>query len=190
MQVSLKSPRYFRLIESWNDFLLDCQNSDQLPKTAHAPIGKIARDCIWDIYCEFLRKSEDVSLDTKADELCELHQISKHLGYHMDVFSSLFPIKRMNRLLKAHDRLQSSLNQFRDMNLQYSRLKEYKSKMKKVQAVRKISLEAVEQLIADRKSEKERARERVMNQIERFTREKMRNRFNSILIAPYKGSGV
>jgi hypothetical protein len=70
------------------------------------------------------------------------------------------------------------------MNLQYSRLKEYKSGMKKAQAVRKISLEAVEQLIADRKSEKVKARTDAIKHIKRFTRRKMRKRFKSILSTP------
>ena len=90
-------------------------------------------------------------------------------------------------LLKAHDKLQSSLNQFRDMNLQYSRLRDYKLRMKKVQAVRKVSLEAVEQLIADRKREKIKARKKVISQIENFTRKKMRKRFKSTIALLDKG---
>ena len=112
------------------------------------------------------------------------------LGYHLDVFNSLFPDKKMGKLLKAYDRLQSSLNQFRDMNLQNSRLRAYMSRMKKVQAVRKISLEAVEQLIADRQNQKAKAREQALAQVKRFTRKKMRKRFKSMLIAPVKGSGA
>ncbi len=96
----------------------------------------------------------------------------------------------MTKLLKAHTKLQSSLNQFRDMNLQYSRLREYKSGMKKAQAVRKISLEAVEQLIADRKCEKTEAYKRAVKQIKRFTRKKMRKRFSSLQVMLVSGGNV
>ncbi len=190
MRTSLDSPRYFRLVESWSEFLQSCQNADHLPKAANKPIGKLARERIREIYSEFVDRSRDMPQDVSSDGICDLFLLSKHLGYEMDVFSSLFPDKKMARLLKAHDRLQSSLNQFRDMNLQYSRLGEYRARMVKTQAVRRISLEAVEQLIADRKGEKANARKRVMKQIKRFTRKKMRKRFKSILAAPVIGSGA
>ncbi len=188
MRISLDSPRYFRLIESWSEFLQSSPDSDQLPKAARKPIGKLACERIREIYREFVEKSKPLSDDVNVAEICELHGISKHLGYHMDVFSSLFPSKKMNRLLQAQDRLQSSLNQFRDMNLQYSRLTEYKSRMKETQAVRKISLEAIEQLIADRKIEKEKAYKKVIKRIGRFARKKMRKRFKVMLDAPVKGN--
>jgi CHAD domain-containing protein len=184
MRISLNSPRYYKLIESWSGFLLSCENRRRLPKDGKAPIGVLARDRIQDIYRQFVKKSKKLSNDAGVKEICELHQVSKQLGYHLEVFSSLFPEKKIARLLKFQIRLQSSLNQFRDMNLQYSRLKEYKSGMKKAQAVRKISLEAVEQLIADRKSEKVKARTDAIKHIKRFTRRKMRKRFKSILSTP------
>ena len=105
----------------------------------------------------------------------------------MDVFKSLFPAKRMARLLAEHDSLQCSLNQFRDLNLQYSRLKHYKAKMGQAQAVRAISMEAVEQLILDREQEKRKARKQVVAQIKRFTKKKMRKRFKSLLTVPIEG---
>jgi len=188
MRTSLDSPRYYKLIESWSDFLHGCQESDRLPKAAKEPIGSLAREHIREIYRELVKRAKGVSNDSSIDEICKLFHLSKHLGHHMDMFSSLFPRKKMGRLLKSHERLQSSLNQFRDMTLQHSRLKEYKSKMKKTQAVRDISLEAVEQLIADREREKVKAHKRVMKQIKRFTRKKMRKRINSILAAPVKSS--
>ncbi len=190
MRTSLDSPRYHRLIESWSEFLQDCQNAGSLPKAAMKPIGKIARERIKDGYRELATKSKGLAQDANVDDICKLFHISKRLGYHMDAFSSLFPNKKMCRLLESHDRLQSSLNQFRDMNLQYSRLSEYKSKMKKTQAVRKISLEALEQLIVDRKSENAKARKEVMKQIKRFTHKKMRKCFKSVLSLPVKGNGA
>jgi CHAD domain-containing protein len=180
MRTSLNSPRYHRLIESWSEFLRRCENAGQLPKDALAPIGELALGRVKAIFREFIQASQGQPQDASVKEMCELHQISKHLGYHLDVFSSLFPGKKIGKLLKAHAKLQSSLNHFRDMNLQYSRLREYKSGMKRSQAVRKVSLEAVEQLIADRKSEKTKAREKSVKQIKRFTRKKMRKRFSSL----------
>lgn len=180
MRVSLNSPRYYKLIGSWSDFLDRCKTIDQQPKSAVDPIGELALGRIKDIFRAFSKKSRGLSENISAKDLCELHQICKHLGYHLAVFSTLFPRKKVEKLLKAHSKLQSSLNQFRDMNLQYSRLREYKSGMKRSQAVRKVSLEAVEQLIADRKSEKSKAQKKAVKQIKRFTRNKMRKRFRSL----------
>ncbi len=187
MRVSMGSTRYLKLIESWEHFLTDCKDAESLPAAAQAPIGTIARDCIWNIYRELLQTARKISPDAKADELNELHQMSKLLEYHMDVFKSLFPAKRMARLLDEQDRLQQSLNQFRDLNLQYSRLKHYKAQMGQAQAVRAISMEAVEQLIQDRKKERRKARKQVIAQIRRFIKKKMRKRFESTITAPIKG---
>ncbi len=187
MRISLESTRYFRLIETWAHFLAECQDANPPSAAAQAPIGIIARDSIWNIYSELLQVATSISTEAKADELCKLHQLSKLLGYHMDVFKSLFPAKRMARLLDEQDSLQRSLNQFRDMNLQYSRLKHYKAKMGQAQAVRAISMEAVEQLILDREQEKRTARKQVITQIRRFTKKKMRKRFKSILTDPIEG---
>jgi CHAD domain-containing protein len=187
MRVSLNSPRYFKLLESWSDFLRVCETVKQLPKDAVAPIGKLACNRINTLFYDFIKNSPKRLNDVSVTQICELHQISKHLGYHLDVFASLFPKKKIGKLLKAHTKLQSSLNQFRDMNLQYSRLREYKSGMKKAQAVRKVSLEAVDQLITDRKREKTEARKKVMKQVKRFTRKKMRKRFNSLSAALHEG---
>jgi CHAD domain-containing protein len=190
MRTSLNSPRYHKLIESWSEFLRMCSSAEQLSKDAVAPIGELASKRIQDIYREFMKKAPNRSQAAGVKEICELHQISKRLGYHLDVFSSLFPEKKIGKLLKAHAKLQSSLNQFRDMNLQYSRLREYKSGMKKAQAVRKISLEAVEQLIADRENEKTKAYKKAIKQIKRFTRKKMRKRFSSLRLVSTGGGSV
>lgn len=190
MRTSLNSPRYHKLIESWSKFLLRCDSAEQLPDDAVAPIGELALDHIKAIFFEVVKKSQNKSQEVSVKEIYELHQISKHLGYHLEAFSSLFPGKKIDKLLKAHTKLQSSLNQFRDMNLQYSRLREYKSGMKKAQAVRKISLEAVEQLIADRKCEKTEAYKRAVKQIKRFTRKKMRKRFSSLQVMLVSGGNV
>jgi CHAD domain-containing protein len=187
MRISLESTRYFRLIESWAHFLAECKDANSLSAAARAPIGVMARDSIWNIYGELLQTATNISSEARADELCELHQLSKLLEYHMDVFKSLFPAKRMARLLAEHDGLQCCLNQFRDLNLQYSRLKRYKAKMGRAQAVRAISMEAVEQLILDREQEKQKARKQVVAQIKRFTKKKMRKRFKSILTASIEG---
>jgi len=96
----------------------------------------------------------------------------------------------MARLLKKHAKLQRRLNRSRDIALQYHRLKNYSARMSKAQAVREISLEAVEQLIADRKREKKTARDRAFAQVERFTRKKMRKRFKSMFKLPAKGGGA
>lgn len=187
MRISMESTRFFRLIESWAHFLTDCKDADNLPAAAYAPIGTIARDRIWGIYRELLQAASHISSAAKADELCELHQISKLLEYHMEVFKDLFPAKRMARIFQEQDGLQQALNQFRDLNLQYSRLKLYKAKMGQAQAVRAISMEAVEQLILDREKEKRRALEQVVSKLKHFIKKKTRKRFKSILTAPIEG---
>lgn len=187
MRISMESTRYIRLIESWEHFLADCKDMAKLSADALTPIGTVASERIWDIYRELVRAAKKISDDSKADELCELHQLSKLLEYHMDVFKSLFPVEHLGKLLDKQARLQQCLNHFRDLNLQYSRLKHYKAQMRQAQAVRAISVEAVEQLILDREKERRKARKQVITQIRRFTKKKVCKRFKSTLTAPIKG---
>ncbi len=190
MRVALESSRYLRLIESMEHLLQSCKDTENLPQAALITIEKVARNSIWSSYRTLVQAARELPDAAKLEQICELHQISKHLGYQLDLFRSLFPSKSMARLLKAHAKLQRCLNQFRDMALQYRRLKHYSARMTKAQAVREISLEAVEQLIADRKREKREARNRVLTQIEWFTRKKMRQRFKSLFKQSAKGGGA
>ncbi|MCP4128111.1 MAG: CHAD domain-containing protein [Gammaproteobacteria bacterium] len=190
MRVALESSRYLRLIESMDHLLQGCKDADTLPPAASIAIDRAACNGIWSSYRVLVEAARGLPATPKPEQIYELHQISKHLGYQMDLFRSLFPSKRMERLIRAHDRLQRRLNRFRDIDLQYRRLQNYIARMTKAQAVREISIEAVKQLIADRKCEQRKARNRAATQIEHFTRKKSRKQFKSMFKRPFKGGAA
>ena len=190
MQVALASPRYLRLTDSLHSYLHSCRGADELPDAISIPIEVAASNGIHSIYSELLQAGRGLSVTAKVEKIHALYQICKRLGYHMEIFSSLFPGKHMRRLQQAHGKLQQRLNHFRDVDLQCHRLKDYLSRMTRTQAMREISLEAMEQLIDDRKRERKKALSRAMTQIELFTRKKMRKRFRAVFALPAKGGGV
>jgi len=180
MRVVLESSRYLKFMESLSRYLRECKGAENLPRAAYIPIDTAARGSIWAFYRDLSHGTRRLSATTKAEEICQLHQISKRLGYHMDLFRSLFPAKRMLRLVQEQEKLQRRLNQFRDLDLQYRGLRDFSAKMKGSQEVLEISVEAVEQLIMVRNHEKAMALDKAVDQLQYFTRKKMRNNFKSM----------
>lgn len=190
MRVALDSYRYLRLTDSMSSYFRSFSSVGELPAGAAAPIEITASNSIYTIYRELVKAAHNLLPNPKAEKIIALYQTSKRLGYHMEIFSSLFPGKRMRQLQSEQGKLQQCLSQYRDVDLQYRRLRDYLSRMTRTQAMREISLEAMEQLIADRKRERKRARVLVLNQIEQFTRKKIRERFKSMFKLPRKSGGT
>jgi len=190
MRVSLESSRYLKLIESLSRYLRECKGAKNLPKAAYIPIDTAASSNIQALYRDLLHGTRQLSATAKAEKICQLHQISKHLGYHMDLFRSLFPAKRMLRLAQEQEKLQQRLNQFRDLDLQFRSLKDFSARMKRSQEVLDISVEAVEQLIMVRNHEKGRAHDKAVDQLQYFTRKKMRKNFKSMFEKPARSGDV
>lgn len=180
MRVPLESPRYNRLMEKWRNFLKKDINHQDLPSDAGRPILQIASRCIWDIYQEVLTKGEAITDKSPTDELLQLHQISKRLGYQIEIFQTLYPAKKLAPLLEVLNRLQENLNVFHDLNLQYSYLLDDRKRMKQEQRTMPIWLEAIGQLAAGIDIERKEERRKFYDCFKQLSGKKMQKRFRSL----------
>jgi len=114
----LSSSEYARTLEEWEAFL-----NEPVPKKPNAanaalPIVDLARKRIYKRYRRVI-KDGDYILTHMQDELLHALRIEcKKLRYLMEFFASLFPRKKMARLIKQLRKLQDNLGEFNDLSVQ------------------------------------------------------------------------
>jgi CHAD domain-containing protein len=121
----LESDEYTRLIEEWEKFLQKTVNKND-PPNASIPIIKLARKRITRQYQSIVRDgayildhTEDGALDSTQDGLLHALRIEcKKLRYLLEFFASLFPRKKISRMIKQLKRLQDNLGEFSDLTVQ------------------------------------------------------------------------
>ncbi len=112
------SSEYALVLQEWETFL-----NEPVPKKAKAanatlPIVDLARKRIYKRYQRVLRDG-DYILPHMQDELLHALRIDcKKLRYLMEFFATLFPKKKMARLLKQLKKLQDNLGEFNDLSVQ------------------------------------------------------------------------
>ena len=177
MRVALESPRFKKMMVRWGDYLKADVPSHERPEEADTPIRRMVCLCVSGLFEELIeqgRRAIDGASDTG---LCEVHQISKKLGYQLEVFQSVFPAGELQSVIDEHDQLQAGLNRFRNLHVQQKSLARYEQKMKLEQQAMPAALEAIDLLLARLSEERDAERHRVHKRLERFARKKNRRRF-------------
>lgn len=112
------SSEYALILQEWEIFL-----NEPVPKKAKAanatlPIVDLARKRIYKRYQRVI-KDGDYILTHMQDELLHALRIDcKKLRYLMEFFATLFPKKKMARLIKQLKKLQDNLGEFNDLSVQ------------------------------------------------------------------------
>jgi CHAD domain-containing protein len=120
----LNSTRYAEIMTEWKRYLED-QEEEPESKNAAKPIIKLARKVIRKKYDQILRQGKAIKASSPDEALHELRLTCKKLRYLLEIFSSLFPRKKINRLINQLKKLQDNLGRFNDLIIQQDRLKEY-----------------------------------------------------------------
>lgn len=115
---SLSSSEYARILEEWETFL-----NEPVPKTTKAanatlPIIDLARKRIYKRYQRVIKDGEYILTHMQEELLHDLRIECKKLRYLMEFFASLFPRKKMARLIKQLKKLQDNLGKFNDLSVQ------------------------------------------------------------------------
>lgn len=115
---SLSSPEYARVLEEWEEFL----NESVLRKTGAAnaalPIITLAQQRIYKRYLRVIKDGSYILTHTQDQLIHDLRIECKKLRYLMEFFTSLFPRKKMTRLVKQLKILQDNLGEFNDLSIQ------------------------------------------------------------------------
>ncbi len=126
----LKSKRYLKLVEDWTSFLEDDEQIGRLD--GHdLPISVSASRRIWKAYRSVMRLGHEILAhpDAPAAWLHTLRIKCKKLRYLLEMFASLYPQKKINKLVQALKQLQNNLGDFQDFEVQQLRLQTFASQM-------------------------------------------------------------
>ncbi len=181
MRTALESTRYKKLMENWKRFLDLKQAQKDLPEAAGRPIREVVGIRIADLYREVFSLGRKLDEESSAEALVALHQTSKKLGYHLELFHSLFPKKKIAWLMEAQLSLQKILNSFHDLNLQHDALLEYRQKMQQEQRTMPVWLETMDLLVEDRERECRKVRLEFPEMFKKLTRKKRQKQVRSLL---------
>ena len=115
---SLSSSEYARVLEEWQEFLNEPIPKKPVATNAAMPIVELARKRIYKRYRRVIRDGDYILTHTQDELLHALRIECKKLRYLMEFFASLFPRKKMNRLIKQLKKLQDNLGDFNDLSVQ------------------------------------------------------------------------
>jgi len=180
MRTALESTRYKRLMENWKRFMDNKQLSQDLPEAAGRPIREVAGVGIAELYREISSMGRKLDEASSAEALVALHQTSKKLGYHLELFHSLFPRKKIASLMEAQLSLQEILNRLHDLNLQHDALLEYRQKMQQDQRTMPVWLETMDLLVEDRDCECRKTRLKFPETFKKLAGKKIRKQVSSL----------
>ncbi len=114
----LSSRRSTRLLGEWEEFLNEPVSKKPLATNATVPIAELARKRIFKRYCRVIKDGDHILTHTQDELLHALRIECKKLRYLMEFFTSLFPRKKMTRLIRQLKKLQDNLGDFNDLSVQ------------------------------------------------------------------------
>ena len=181
MRTALESTRYKKLMTNWKRFLENIESFEDLPAAAGRPVRDVVSTGIVDLYRELVALGRELDAESHADALLELHQTSKKLSYHLELFHSLFSARKIAPIMNTQLSLQDNLNSFHDLNLQRDALMNYRQKMQQEQRTMPVWLETMDLLVEDRTRECREFRAQFSEKFKKLTRKKMRKQVESLL---------
>lgn len=122
MARALRSSRYLQILQDWEAFLnAPAENSPSAPN-AGVPTGELAGARIYKRFRAVLKAGRGISDASLDSELHALRLECKKLRYLLEFFSSLYPEKEIQRLVKQLKSLQDNLGRFQDLFVQQGTL--------------------------------------------------------------------
>ena len=115
---NLTSSDYARVLNEWEAFLNAPISKKSAGPNGAAPIVELARKRIYKRYRRVIKDGDYILTHTQDEHLHALRIECKKLRYLMEFFTSLFPRKKMFRLIKQLKKLQDNLGDFNDLSVQ------------------------------------------------------------------------
>lgn len=143
----LGSPQFEKLLKEYRAFLEAPVPAQPLAANATRPIKALADERIWKMYRRVVAEGRAIHDQSPAEELHELRKSCKKLRYLLEFFSSLYPEKRINALVKIMKSLLDNLGAFQDLAVQAHTLQHYAAQMVEEGEVKADTLLAIGALI-------------------------------------------
>ena len=116
--ITLSSPEYAGVLGEWEEFLYEPVSKKAAAANAAVPIIDLAQKRIYKRYQRVIHDGDYILTHTQDELLHDLRIECKKLRYLMEFFASLFPKKKMNRLIRQLKNLQDNLGDFNDLSVQ------------------------------------------------------------------------
>lgn len=122
VNAGLDSEWYHRLLADWETFLNAHVADEREIGNAAVPIINLANRRIYKRYRRIVKDGNTILRHTEDELLHALRLECKKLRYLLEFFASLFPAKKVSRLIKQLRRLQDNLGEFTDLSVQQAYL--------------------------------------------------------------------
>ncbi|HED18220.1 MAG TPA: CHAD domain-containing protein [Gammaproteobacteria bacterium] len=177
---TLRSAAYRKIKEQWRQFL-----TTELPRTpsgvdAAKPISDVARRKTWRMYRRVLRQGGTITTSSSATDLHELRKSCKKLRYLMEFFQSLYPSKKIRKLIRELKTLQDHLGDFQDLQVQIHTLSVFSEKINRTESMQAQTRLANDALLATLQDSATGVRSEFELCFERFCRKLNRRQFRRL----------
>ena len=120
--LGLTSPRFRRLLESWEAFLSKQAAAAEPPRDAETPVKTLADARIPRAYRRVLRRGRDLGDESPPEALHRLRITAKKLRYLLEFFRSLYPAEHVDPRITELKSLQNVLGELNDRQIQSAHL--------------------------------------------------------------------
>lgn len=182
----LDTPRCRKLKREWPTFLERPPRSEEEPANAAVPVGVLANRQIWRAFRRTAREAAAITADSPPEQVHELRKTAKKLRYLIEFFGSLYPAAELKELVGELKQVQDVLGEYQDLQVQIDSLERYAAEMQarrdgSAATVPAATLMAIGALTGRLYSRELEVREEMMPVLDRFTRRKLRDRFEALL---------
>ncbi|WP_031434042.1 CHAD domain-containing protein [Methylomarinum vadi] len=170
LAAKLRSPAYLSKLQAWEDYLKETPAKKPAENNATLPIKQVADKRIWKVYQRVLKEGNAIDEQSPAEALHALRKTCKKLRYLMEFFQSLYPAKKIGKMIKALKNFQDILGDFQDYEVQEKTLKTFAEEMMAEQAPADTFI-AMGVLVQNLKQKRDEARKEFAGRFEQFQQE-------------------
>jgi CHAD domain-containing protein len=125
ISTALRSERFHILIDGWSGFLDSTKGSESEAPLASAPIFEVAGPRVFRAAKRIRKRGFGVGVDAPTSLLHRLRIDGKKLRYLLEFFSDLYPPATVSRFIDELKRLQDTLGDFNDTQVQLAFIQEF-----------------------------------------------------------------
>ena len=114
---AIQSANYQRFVHNWQKYLEAEVAKRTTLKNAMKPVKALADARIWKAYKRVINDGGDIDDDSPAESLHSLRKKCKTLRHLIEFFATLYPAKKVKRILGLLKRLQDHLGKFQDLHV-------------------------------------------------------------------------
>ena len=123
LERALRSERAAELMNGWRVWLAQPLGSDELPRRAVRPLGRMVAKRIVRAHRTLIARGRVIGPDTPAEQIHDLRKDAKKLRYLLECYGSLLPAKARKPYVKRLKALQDNLGEHQDAEVHVSLLR-------------------------------------------------------------------